>query len=337
MTVVSVVVSSTFADFPAERDLLVGPVRERLDALVKPLGARVELVDLRWAVGTAGADAAARAVFDAYLAEIPQAPVFLGLLGDRYGSVPDPAPARAVAAGLEIPEGVEGLSQTALEFGVRVLWTPTPAGENVVVFRDLAGTPPAGWVDADPAPAAGLRDEVTDRVQARSDIRVARYTACVTADGGVDLGAVISGGRPVDFVDLMVDVLSGPVQRRAAHDHRASAQAPEATARVPGLVGVFLDALPERLEPGSAMLLDALAVSRSGLTPADLAAVLAADDAASPGCHVSRCPGQPAQGRGSVRTAHVLPRRRPRGCRRASGRRRSSSHRRRARRQGHSG
>ena len=50
MAVVPVFVSSTFRDFHGERDILAGPVRERLDELVAPLGMRVELIDLRWGV-----------------------------------------------------------------------------------------------------------------------------------------------------------------------------------------------------------------------------------------------------------------------------------------------
>ncbi len=72
MAVVPVFVSSTFRDFHGERDVLAAGVRERLDEQLKDLGCRVEIIDLRWGVDTAGVDEeeAARRVVDVCLQQV---------------------------------------------------------------------------------------------------------------------------------------------------------------------------------------------------------------------------------------------------------------------------
>ncbi len=115
VAVVSVFVSSTFRDFHAERDVLVGAVRERLDESLRDLGCRVEIIDLRWGVDTVGVDEeeAARRVVDVCLQQVARArPLFVGLVGDRVGYIPDGAHARWVAdqAGVPADQRVEGMS-----------------------------------------------------------------------------------------------------------------------------------------------------------------------------------------------------------------------------------
>ena len=219
MAVVPVFVSSTFRDFHGERDILAGPVRERLDELIAPLGMRVELIELRWGVDTVSIsdDDAAAKVLDVCLAEVKRArPLFLGLLGDRLGYIPHALHARTVAAQVGVPQTqpVEGLSVTALEFGFGLLWDVAPAGDHVVVFRDLVGQPPAGLADADTAAVESFRDEVAAAVRDRSDVVVAAYEVVVES-GSAELDWVRSAERSVSFEDLMVEVLAEPVTRRA--------------------------------------------------------------------------------------------------------------------------
>lgn len=97
MAVIPVFISSTFRDFHAERDLLNGPVREQLDEYLAELGCRCQFIDLRWGVDTTDdrADEAERRVLDVCLNEINRSrPLFLGLVGHRYGMVPDEMHAR---------------------------------------------------------------------------------------------------------------------------------------------------------------------------------------------------------------------------------------------------
>ncbi|GAA4758266.1 DUF4062 domain-containing protein [Gordonia alkaliphila] len=229
MAVVPVFVSSTFRDFHVERDVLAGPVRERLDELVASLGVRVELIDLRWGVDTLGVseDDAARRVLDVCLREVQRArPLFVGFVGDRFGFVPEVTHARAVAKSAGVPESqsVEGLSVTALEFGFGLLWDSAPDGDHVVVFRDVVGQVPADWADADRGAVQAFREEVAAGVADRSDVVVADYT--VSVEGGVaDLGAVTTGGGRMSFEDLMVGLLSGPVVRKAEDLARLEAEA----------------------------------------------------------------------------------------------------------------
>ncbi|MFN8056022.1 tetratricopeptide repeat protein [uncultured Gordonia sp.] len=220
MAVVPVFVSSTFRDFHGERDVLVGGVRERLDESLRDLGCRVEVIDLRWGVDTVGVDEeeAARRVVDVCLQQVARArPLFVGLVGERVGYVPDGVHARWVAdqAGVPVDQRVEGLSVTELEFGFGMLWDSAPDGEHVVVFRELVGAAPAGWVDPDHDRVARFRDDVAAKAADRG-VATLRYEVTVVAVGDtVDLAIVASGGEETSFEDLMVGVLSGPVRRRA--------------------------------------------------------------------------------------------------------------------------
>ena len=104
---------------------------------------------------------------------------------------------------------------TELEFGFGMLWDSAPDGEHVVVFRELVGAAPAGWVDPDHDRVARFRDDVAAKAADRG-VATLRYEVTVVAVGDtVDLAIVASGGEETSFEDLMVGVLSGPVRRRA--------------------------------------------------------------------------------------------------------------------------
>jgi hypothetical protein len=212
--VISIFVSSTFRDFHAERDVLNGPVRQRLNELVEPFGARVEIVDLRWGVDTAQLTDEERhnRVLDVCLAEIDRCrPLFVGMLGDRVGWRPPPDRLRHVAsaAGLTLSDYVT--SVTALEFE-HVL----AADADPVFFkRTIDGPVPAGWVDEDPAPLHRLEE-------------------CLPA-GAVHRYSVTCDGRHVTnaraFEDLAYEVLEPRVaglarsRRHGDEDAYAAAEA----------------------------------------------------------------------------------------------------------------
>lgn len=158
--VISVFVSSTFRDFHVERDILNGPVRERLNELLEPLGARVEIVDLRWGVDTAQLSDEERhnRVLEVCLGEIDRCrPLFVGMLGDRLGWRPPADRLRRVAATAGMSLSGDTMSVTALEFE-RAL----AAGDTDPVFfkRTIGGRVPPGWVDEDPAPLRRLEARV---------------------------------------------------------------------------------------------------------------------------------------------------------------------------------
>ena len=209
MAVVSVFVSSTFRDFHGERDVLVGPVRTTLDELVRPFGCRVEVVDLRWGVGAGDPEAddetKQRRVLDVCLSEIARSrPLFVGLVGDRYGWVPPAARAQRVAREAGLHAEVAGRSVTELEFLHGAL-VQADVVTPVFFFRELTGDVPPGWRDTD----TGLLERVAGLRE-----RIANHPATVIHR----YAAVADGARVSDlsgFEALAVQVLGPPVVARA--------------------------------------------------------------------------------------------------------------------------
>src|SRR5205809_6803556 len=86
--VIRVFVSSTFRDMQAERDVLIKKVFPQLRKRCESRGVTWGEVDLRW--GITDEQAAEGQVLPICLAEIERSrPYFIGLLGERYGWVPE--------------------------------------------------------------------------------------------------------------------------------------------------------------------------------------------------------------------------------------------------------
>lgn len=133
---IRVFVSSTFRDMQAERDELVKRIFPRLRKLCEQRGVTWGEVDLRW--GVTDEQAADGMVLPICLEEIQRCrPFFIGLLGERYGWIPD-----------EIPSGLIDQEQwlgqypdrsvTELEIMHGVLNKPEMAGNTFFYFRDPA-------------------------------------------------------------------------------------------------------------------------------------------------------------------------------------------------------
>jgi nephrocystin-3 len=131
--------SSTFRDFGEERDLLVRRVFPALRARLKDRFVELVDVDLRWGITVEQAERGE--VLPICLAEIDRSrPFFVGLLGERYGWVPE--------KGKYSPELVEqrpwlkkhqgGKSVTELEILHGVLNNPKMAGRALFYFRSSA-------------------------------------------------------------------------------------------------------------------------------------------------------------------------------------------------------
>ena len=89
---IRVFLSSTFRDMQAEREELVKQVLPQVRAACEARGVAFSEVDLRW--GVSDEQKAEGAVLPICLAEIERSrPYFIGMLGDRYGWVPDELPA----------------------------------------------------------------------------------------------------------------------------------------------------------------------------------------------------------------------------------------------------
>ena len=119
---IRVFVSSTFRDFSAEREELVKFVFPQLRKLCEQRGVTWGEVDLRW--GITDEQRAEGKVLPLCLAEIERSrPYFIGLLGERYGWVPEQIPAELIEQEPWLAEHLEH-SVTELEILHGVLNDP---------------------------------------------------------------------------------------------------------------------------------------------------------------------------------------------------------------------
>jgi tetratricopeptide (TPR) repeat protein len=159
---IRVFVSSTFRDMQAERDELVKRVFPQLRRMCEQRGVAWSEVDLRW--GVTDEQAAEGAVLPICLAEIERTrPYFIGLLGQRYGWVPDEVPSALVEQLGWLGDEAGKRSVTELEILHGVLNDPEGAGHAYFYLRDPA------WVAALPEAERALYVEPTADGAARLD------------------------------------------------------------------------------------------------------------------------------------------------------------------------
>jgi tetratricopeptide (TPR) repeat protein len=133
---IRVFVSSTFRDMQAEREELVKRIFPQVRRLCEERGVGWSEVDLRW--GVTDEQKAEGAVLPICLAEIDRSrPFFLGLLGQRYGWVPEDLPENLVE---QLPwlQQLPGTSVTEMEVLHGVLNDPDAAGHTFFHLRDPA-------------------------------------------------------------------------------------------------------------------------------------------------------------------------------------------------------
>ena len=135
-----VFVSSTFRDMQLEREELIKRVFPQIRRRCEARGVGWSEVDLRW--GVTDEQKAEGAVLPICLAEIDRSrPYFIGLLGQRYGWVPDELPAELAEQMGWLKEAADR-SVTELEILHGVLNDPESAGHAFFYVRDPR------WVDA---------------------------------------------------------------------------------------------------------------------------------------------------------------------------------------------
>ena len=133
---IRVFVSSTFRDMQAERDHLVKFTFPQLRKLCEQRGVTWGEVDLRW--GITDEQKAEGKVLPICLDEIKHCrPFFIGLLGERYGWIPDEMPAELTAREPWLAQ-FAGRSVTELEILHGVLNNPEMARHAFFYFRDPA-------------------------------------------------------------------------------------------------------------------------------------------------------------------------------------------------------
>lgn len=139
---IRVFISSTFRDMQLERDELVKRVFPQIRRLCEQRGVSWSEVDLRW--GVTDEQKAEGAVLPICLAEIDRTrPYFIGLLGQRYGWVPDEIPGPLVDQLGWLTDDA-GRSVTEMEILHGVLNNPEAAGFAYFYLRDPA------WVEGLP-------------------------------------------------------------------------------------------------------------------------------------------------------------------------------------------
>ncbi len=136
--VIRVFISSTFRDMQVERDYLVKFIFPQLRKLCESRGVTWGEVDLRW--GVTDEQAAEGKVLPICLEEIKRCrPYFIGLLGERYGWIPDALPDALLEREPWLKEHLHGkTSVTELEILHGVLRNPEMAGHAYFYFRDPA-------------------------------------------------------------------------------------------------------------------------------------------------------------------------------------------------------
>lgn len=139
---IRVFVSSTFRDMQLEREELVKQVFPILRRMCETRGVAWAEVDLRW--GVTDEQKAEGAVLPICLAEIDRSrPYFIGLLGQRYGWIPEELPA-GLADQLPWLADLRNTSVTEMEILHGVLNDPATAEHAFFYTRDPA------WVDSRP-------------------------------------------------------------------------------------------------------------------------------------------------------------------------------------------
>jgi len=139
--VIRVFVSSTFRDMQAERDELVLKIFPQLRRLCEERGVTWGEIDLRWGITEEQSERGE--VLPICLEEIRRCrPYFIGLLGERYGWIPDAIPAEVLEREPWIREYADGTDEnrrksvTELEILHGVLNNPEMTDHAFFYFRD---------------------------------------------------------------------------------------------------------------------------------------------------------------------------------------------------------
>jgi ATP/maltotriose-dependent transcriptional regulator MalT len=193
---IRVFVSSTFRDMQGERDELVKRVFPELRHRCEERGVTWGEVDLRW--GVTDEEKAEGAVLPICLAEIERSrPFFIGLLGDRYGWVPDGLADDLRAQEPWLADAV-GRSVTELEILHGVLNEPASAGRVFFYLRD-----PAYAAQQPPSEQAVYLEVATDDEVAALGAEAAEARAARRRQQLAELKARLrTSGHPVrDYAD----------------------------------------------------------------------------------------------------------------------------------------
>lgn len=246
---IRVFVSSTFRDMQDEREELVKRVFPSIRRLCEQRGVAFSEVDLRW--GVTDEQKAEGAVLPVCLAEIDRSrPYFIGLLGQRYGWVPESLP-DDLAAQLPWLRDLADTSVTEMEILHGVLNDPVAIDSAFFYLRDAgwmanASTEQLALLGEHPSPddIATLGTEVAERAAAGRRARLDELRKRIYASGApaFDYGDVRMLGERVHadlvaLVDRLYPTSEAPdaaARETSAHDAYSAAQI-RGTVRRPAL------------------------------------------------------------------------------------------------------
>lgn len=135
----AIFISSTFQDMQQERDILQYKVLPRIKDFAKQYGKNIELCDLRWGVNSLGMDEekSTMKILQVCFDEIDNSPLFVAILGDRYGCIPDAQVVRNSVTGRQISsEKLMDKSVTEMEIIYGVLNTANQKNARFY-FREI--------------------------------------------------------------------------------------------------------------------------------------------------------------------------------------------------------
>ena len=205
-------ISSTFADMKSERNLIMYNVFPKVKRWAFERGIVFDILDLRWGINENQAENLHHTI-KICLERVNECdPLFVCLLGDRYGWIPDGKDFDSALLGRDV-SAYEGISATELEIlqALDGAFFDGPPKSCVFLFRDSLGTQEMSeelrrtYLDAEHADK--LRD-LKKRIARRNN--VIRYSATLeAANDGVALGQFRAAGVALEEVltDRLIEIL----------------------------------------------------------------------------------------------------------------------------------
>ncbi len=223
---IRVFISSTFRDMQAERDYLVKFIFPQLRKLCESRGVAWGEVDLRW--GVTDEQVAEGKVLPICLEEIKRCrPYFIGLLGERYGWIPDAISPDLIERESWLAEHLHGrTSVTELEILHGVLRNPQMAGHAYFYLRDPKYV--ASLSDTDKKNFAAENVEDAEKLrQLKGKIRQSKFPVRENYPGPKELGEFVLADLTKVINENWPEGSQPDPLDREAMDHEAYAQSRE--------------------------------------------------------------------------------------------------------------
>jgi tetratricopeptide (TPR) repeat protein len=207
-TEIRIFISSTFRDMGDERDELAKRVLPMVRSAAEERGVTVTDVDLRW--GITDEQKAEGQVLPICLEEIDECrPYFLGILGERYGWIPENIPDEVVERESWLADSTDR-SVTEIEISHGVLNDPDHARQARFYFRDPSYSEGRSEGDFLEAPTQSEIDRLgAEKAQERADSRKVRLRELKKRIRASGIPVHENYAHPHDLGDLALSDLLG--------------------------------------------------------------------------------------------------------------------------------